>query len=77
MSNDKSIRLTKRDLDHAHQVGFEEGLAKGRQEILDWLQNAYLDPKVERGSHRGEAILQVAKDASNHFNNRTKGKGRR
>ena len=58
-----------RDLDMARREGFEEGLAKGRQEILDWLEHAYIkDPnRPDRGTPKAEAILELAKDAALHF----------
>ena len=64
-----------RELKRARDEGFDEGLAKGRQEILDWLEAAYLGPKApDRDSPEGQAILQLAKDASQHFNSETKSK---
>ena len=51
------------------QEGVEEGLKQGRQEIVDWLQNAYInDPgRPDRGTPKGEAILELARDAHAHF----------
>lgn len=64
-----------RELKRARDEGFDEGLAKGRQEILDWLEAAYLGPDgPDRSSPKGEAILQLARDASQHFNAKTKSK---
>lgn len=64
------------DIERAKQEGFDEGLAKGRQEILDWLEHAYIKApnRPDRGSVEGEAILQLARDASNHFKSQTKSK---
>jgi hypothetical protein len=58
-----------RQLQKMREEGFQEGLAKGRQEILDWLENAYIkDPgRPDRGTPRAEAILEMARDAAAHF----------
>lgn len=68
-----------RELDDAYKVGFDEGLEKGRKEILDWLEHAYInDPgRPDRGSPKAEAILELARDASNHFRGIVKAKRRR
>jgi len=57
------------DLKRMRQEGREEGLKEGRREILDWLQNAYLDDpdRPDRGSPKAEAILELAKAANAHF----------
>lgn len=56
------------------EEGFNEGLEKGRQEIIDWLQNAYLkDPAPPRGSVEANAILKLARAAADHFRPRVKG----
>lgn len=59
------------------QEGFQEGLKKGHQDIFEWLQSAYLNDSVERGTPEADAILKIARDAGTHFNpevtpNRTK-----
>lgn len=57
-----------RDIVRVREEGFQEGLAKGRQEILDWLQAAYLGPKApDRDTPEAAAILSLARDASLHF----------
>jgi hypothetical protein len=85
MPNDKSgskPRVTeaayRRDITNARKEGFDEGLQKGRQEILDWLENAYLrDPgRPDRGTPKAEAIIELAQAAGMHFNKVLK-KGRR
>lgn len=65
-----------RELAHAEKIGFERGLEKGRQEILDWLEHAYInDPgRPDRGTPKAEAILELAKAASQHFMSKTNGK---
>lgn len=64
MPNDRLVE----DLRRVRQEGFQEGVEKGRQEIVDWLQIAYLaDDAPERGTPEAEAILTVARDASKHF----------
>lgn len=51
------------------EEGFNEGLEKGRQEILDWLENAYLNPSIRpaRTTPEAEAIMTLARDAHAHF----------
>lgn len=46
--------------------GYQEGLQKGRQEILDWLQEQYLTSptRPDRGSPKAQALLLLAKDAA-------------
>lgn len=60
---------TSRELDDAYKVGHSDGLAKGRQEILDWLEHAYIhDPgRPDRGTPQADAILELARAAQNHF----------
>jgi hypothetical protein len=82
MGNDNKSRVPKLDpkeLKRARDEGFEEGLTKGRQEILDWLQRAYLDDpgRPDRGTPKAEAILEMASAASLHFQKRVKGRARR
>lgn len=47
----------------------EEGLSEGRREILDWLQEKYLnDPdRPDRGTPEAEALLQLVREASQHI----------
>ena len=81
MADDKSRvpKLNAKELKRAHDDGFNEGLAKGRQEILDWLQYAYLDDpgRPDRGTPKAEAILQLAQEASLHFQKKLGKRGRR
>lgn len=71
MADDKSVssRKYRADIDRARREGHAEGLAKGRQEILDWLQRAYIDDmgRPDRGSAKAEAILELAREASTYF----------
>lgn len=77
--------LIRKALEDSRRMGHEEGLQKGRQEILDWLENAYMrDPRPDRGTPLAEAILQMATAAREHFlpltqprPTQTKEKGRR
>lgn len=50
------------------QNGLNEGIQQGKKEmmkqVLDWLEEQYLNPKVKRGSERGQAILEVAHELS-------------
>lgn len=58
------------DLKRVRDEGFDEGLKKGRQEIVDYLQIAYLaDDAPARGTPEAEAILTIAREASKHFRN--------
>lgn len=65
-----STRAYQRDIDRAREEGFNEGLKKGRGEILDFLQYSYLEApdRPDRGTPKAEAILEVARDAQAHFN---------
>lgn len=56
-------------IDSARREGYAEGVERGHKDLLDWLEFAYIGAKdrPDRGSERGEAILQVARDASTHF----------
>lgn len=57
-----------RDLEQSRRNGFREGLKKGHQDIVEWLQNAYLGPNSpNRGTPEAAAILKLARDASLHF----------
>jgi hypothetical protein len=69
----------KEAIEYAEKMGREEGLQQGRQEILDWLERAYInDPgRPDRGSPKAEAMLELARDAADHFRKLTKKKGRR
>lgn len=71
------------DMDHpaikkgvkaAHDEGFQLGLAQGRKEILDYLEHAYMnDPgRPDRGTPKAEAILEMAREASEHFKKKMK-----
>lgn len=48
--------------------GKKAGLLIGRQEVrkqvLDYLQEKYMDPTLVRGSERGEAILEIVRELS-------------
>jgi hypothetical protein len=63
-----------RELKRVRDEGFEEGLQKGRQEILDFLEYAYLKSPTQpdRGTPEAEAILKIATDASQHIQSRMK-----
>lgn len=78
MADDKSVsaRKYRADIDLARKEGFLEGQKKGRQEILDWLETAYLTDmgRPDRGSPKAEAILTLAQEASVYFKKKTKGR---
>lgn len=61
-------RLVK-ELQQAHDEGFDEGLIRGQRQILDWLQDAYINDigRPDRGSPKAEAILEMANAAAKHF----------
>jgi hypothetical protein len=74
MTNDNGSRTAERSLSpkeaaKLREEGFQEGLNKGRMEIVDWLQAAYLDDegRPDRGSPKAEAILEMARAAAAHF----------
>jgi hypothetical protein len=48
----------------ARQDGYNEACQELRQQILTYLEKKYMDPAVERGSERGEAILEFTRDIS-------------
>ena len=54
--------------DLGHAVGMREGIAKGREEamaeILQYLEDRYLDENVERGSAGGKAVLRIAHEVA-------------
>ena len=62
------------DMDHpaiveALKIAREEGRNEGRKDLLDWLEDAYInDPgRPDRGTPKAEAILELAKAASKHI----------
>lgn len=68
MSNKVTAAMTKM-VEQARKEGFEDGLEKGRQEILDWLEHAYIKSpdRPDRGTPEAQAILTLARDAAAHF----------
>ncbi len=70
---------TDKTVEEIRQEGFNEGLQKGRQEILDFLEYAYLsDPgRPDRGTPKAQAILEIADAASKHFQNKVNIKGKK
>ena len=75
----RKVSFTVVDVADARAEGHAEGLQKGRQEILDWLQNAYLnDPgRPDRGTPKAEAILEISRAAADHFLRKIKVPGRK
>lgn len=69
-------RVTKADVERAHQDGFDAGLEKGRQEILDWLEHEYIhaENRPDRGTPKAEAIMELVAAASAHFRAKVTGK---
>lgn len=63
------IQVSGAELDKIREEGRVEGLKQGRQEILDWLENAYVDDpgRPDRGTPKAEAILELARDAGKYI----------
>lgn len=76
---DRGVKLTAGDIERIRREGFEEGLKKGRLEIVDWLEHAYIrdEGRPDRGTPKAEAILELARAASLHFVARTNGNGKK
>ena len=57
----------------ALEKAFDDGVAQGRNDerkaLLRWLEAEYIDKpdRPDRGSPKGEAILQLAREAMEHF----------
>lgn len=64
-----SQRKYQEDLERARTEGLEEGLQKGRVEIIDFLEQRYLkdESRPDRGTPGAEAILALAREAHEHF----------
>lgn len=69
VSDDQLKERMVKELKTAYDEGFDEGIKRGRREILDWLQNAYIEDvgRPDRDTPRALAILDIAKAASKHF----------
>jgi hypothetical protein len=69
LSDDELKERLVKELKDAYDEGFDEGIVRGRREILDWLQNAYIEDvgRPDRGTPRALAILDIAKAAAKHF----------
>lgn len=68
--DDKSVKdKLIEELTKARDEGFDDGIVRGRREILDWLQNAYINDvgRPDRGSPKAQAILEMANAAARHF----------
>lgn len=74
MADDKAKHRA--DVKAARDEGFQEGLDKGRREILDFLQRAYIEDegRPDRGSPEARAILEVANKVAKHIQKLPKGK---
>jgi hypothetical protein len=61
--------MTPAQLDHLRYEGYREGLDRGRQDMIDWLQHAYLDDpgRPDRGTPKADAILEVARAGMSHI----------
>ena len=58
----------------AEEVGHEAGLDQGRQEILKWIEDCYINDagRPDRGTPEAEALLEVAKNAAKHISKLSK-----
>ena len=67
-------RLDPKELKKAYDEGVGEGLNQGRKEIFDWLEHKYLEAedRPDRSSPEAEAILELTREARQHFMPRTK-----
>ena len=63
------VTVSGAELDKIREEGRIEGLKEGRREILDWLENTYLDDpgRPDRGTPKAEAILELARDAGKYI----------
>ena len=61
-----SSRQYKSDFLKAYNEGIKEGHEQLRVQVLSWLEAEFMKREVTRGSERGEAILELARELSNH-----------
>lgn len=58
-------------IDEARAEGVNDGRKELQIKINNWLQEKYLDREVEKGSPKGEAILQIARELNIALNEDT------
>lgn len=56
--------MAKNPILKARDDGYNEAARELRQSILTYLEEKYMDPEVERGSERGNTILEMTRDIS-------------
>lgn len=64
-SDIKPVRVDaqyKRDIERAHAEGKIEGRQAAREEMINFMQKKYMSHDVERGSAKGQAILQLTRE---------------
>lgn len=73
--NKKQLEQVELQMSMAKEVFFKEGLAQGRKEMLDFLEEAYInDPgRPDRDSPKGKAILELARGLGRHIRALEKG----
>lgn len=52
---------------HGMKDGIDQGKTEAQVEILNFLQNEYMQGEVERGSIQGNLILDMARKVSEHM----------
>lgn len=79
MSNDNASPATldsplvkknkyQRDIEQARLEGERDGRKQGHTDLIDWLQERYMAADAPaRGSVEANAILKLAREASEHF----------
>lgn len=59
------------DMEQAEKIGMQKGREELRIKINNWLQAKYDDPKIERGSIDGAAILDLVRQLNRALNEGT------
>lgn len=62
-------RSTEKAYDLGFKIGAQHGYDELRQEALTWLQHKYVEApdKPDRGSPAAEALLELARELTNHL----------
>lgn len=69
--NDDEALMYQSGWDDGHRAGFAEGRSKGRQEIVDWLEEKYTGKgRPDRGTPEARAILELAREAALYMRGR-------
>ena len=67
MANDKFSATAgdrAKEMAKIRDEGYFEGVKKGHNDLLDMIEQKYMAPDVARGSERGQAILDVARECT-------------